>query len=130
MMPPQVSLLGSWSEISARMYASGVMSIGGGQHPRIAWSELDTDRSMRRRGAVVESRDLQSGSWTVLATFGSETKAAERLDEELGLGHGAPADYRIRPVGIATWKRWVGIGGLVILAVTFALMLVLFRVGR
>jgi hypothetical protein len=106
------------------------MSTGGGQHPRIAWSELDTDRSMRRRGgAVVETRDLQSGSWRVLATFGSETEAAERLDEELGLGHGAPADYRIRLLGIATWKRWVGIGVLVILAVTFALI-VLFWIAR
>jgi hypothetical protein len=107
------------------------MSIGGGQHPRIAWSELDTDRSMRRRGgAVVESRDLQSGSWTVLATFGSETEAAERIDEELGLGHGGPADYRIRPVGMASWKRWVGIGVLVLLAATSAFMLVLFWFDR
>jgi hypothetical protein len=107
------------------------MSVGGGQHPRIAWSELDTDRSMRRRGgAVVEARDLTSGSWTVLATFGSEAEAAERLDEELGLGHGAPADYRIRPLDIATWKRRVGIGALVILAATFALMLVLFWLSR
>jgi len=107
------------------------MSIGGGQHPRIAWSELDTDRSMRRRGgAVVEARDLQSGSWTVLATFGSETEAAERIDEELGLGHGAPADYRIRPLGIATWKRWVGVGVLAILAATCVLMLVRFWFDR
>jgi hypothetical protein len=86
---------------------------------------------MRRcGGAVVETRDLQSGSWTVLATFGSETEAAERIDEELGLGHRAPADYRIRPLGIKTWKRWVGIGVLVILAAVCALMLVLFWFAR
>jgi hypothetical protein len=70
------------------------------------------------------------GSWTVLATFGSETEAAERIDEELGLGHGGPADYRIRPVGMASWKRWVGIGVLVLLAATSAFMLVLFWFDR
>ncbi len=108
------------------------MSIGGGHtHPRIASSELDVDRSMRRRGrVVVEHRDARSGSWMVLATFGSEAAAAERVDEEMGLGRGAPADYRIRALRIAPWKRWVAVAVLATLAATCALMLVLFWFQR
>lgn len=82
---------------------------------------------MRRRGRVaVEQRDARSGSWTVLATFGSETEAAERIDEEVGLGRGAPADYVLRPLGLASWKRWVAVGAIATLAATCVFLLVLF----
>jgi hypothetical protein len=85
---------------------------------------------MRRRGrVVVERRDTRSGAWTVLATFGSEAEAAERIDEEVGLG-GAPADYLLRPLGLATWKRWVAVGVLAALAATCAFLLVLFWFER
>jgi hypothetical protein len=108
------------------------MGVGSGHsRPRIAPSELDVDRSMRRRGrVVVEQRDARSGSWTVLATFGSEAEAAERIDEEVGLGRGAPADYLLRPLGLATWKRWVAVGVLVALAATCGFLLVVFWFER
>jgi hypothetical protein len=103
----------------------------GRSRPRIESSALDTDRSLRHLGrVVVERRDERDGSWTSLATFGSEAEAAERVDEELGLGHGEPADYRIRPIGTARWKRRLGWTVLVTLGGLCLVLLVLFSFSR
>ena len=89
---------------------------GFGGEPRIAASELDLDRSLRRRGAVRAERfDRTRNTWVEIGTFGSGADASARIDAEIAAGRVAASDVRVSPVP-NRW-RWLVVGLLAVLIV-------------
>ncbi len=94
-------------------------------HPRIAASELNLDRSLRPRDRlVVERRAGHTDEWTTVGRFDAASEAARRIDEEVGLGHGAPADYRVR-VSSPRWVRPAALAAFVVVGIFVAIAVVL-----
>jgi len=108
------------------MYAPDV---GGQSRPRIAPSELNLGRSLRRRRRPTLLLRHTDGRWIEVARFGSVGEAEAAVDREVGAGHGSLGEYRVAPITRSRSAR-IGAAVAIVVACTALVALATFALTR